>query len=106
MMVTTPFKDMLSAPVTVHICCANDLGQLCVDLNAVIECCSPPQRLDCHSWRQEVITIRTIQDDSETQQEKFRTNLSSPGGLQLFNFEELNNEKKLNCQADVKFICD
>lgn len=60
MMVITPFKDMLSAPVTVHICCANDLGQLCVDLNAVIECCSPPQRLDCHSWRQEVITIKPL----------------------------------------------
>lgn len=38
-----PFKDRLSDTVTVHICYANDLGQLGVDLNAVIEHCSPPE---------------------------------------------------------------
>lgn len=33
-----PFQDRVSAPVTAHICYGNDLGQLGVDLNAVIEC--------------------------------------------------------------------
>lgn len=43
-----PFPDRLSAPVTPHICYGNGLGQLGVDLNAVIV---PSTGMDCHSWR-------------------------------------------------------
>lgn len=38
-----PFEDKLSAPVTAHICYTDDVGQLRVDLNAVIERCSLPR---------------------------------------------------------------
>lgn len=76
-----PFQDRVSAPVTAHICYANDLGQLGVDLNAVIESwpylplLSPPPPPpassfsslpggpNCHSWRQTAVVIKKIQVD-------------------------------------------